>query len=110
MTPLRILLVIVLMTFLAYLCLQVDQGRLKGSSLEPWRLVPTIVLAFFFARFGKYKLNSISAMALGGIGGAVGTLDPLATVYGGTVGLVTGAIATLIPLMRNTEPNGKTRH
>lgn len=110
MNTLRNLLLVALVILLAYLCLQVDQGRLKGLSLEPWRLAPTIGVAFFLARFAKHKLHPVSAVGLGGIGGALGTLDPAASVYGVFVGLIAAAIATLIPRIRKAQTGDSPRH
>ena len=100
----RIALAICLMVLLVYLCMQTDHARLKGYPMEPWRLVPLLLLASAATLIGKHFLNAISGLVLGGIGGALGPLDPLSTVYGGVVGLVVGAILVLLPAMSKVKP------
>ncbi len=96
---LRVALALCLVPLLVYLCLQTDHARLKGTPMDPWRLVPLIFTAAAAAAIGKRFFNSISGLFLGGIGGAFGTFDQFAGPYGGIVGLLLGAMVVLFPVM-----------
>lgn len=104
MQKLRIASLIALTILLVYLCLQTDHARLKDYPMESWRLAPLLLLASVAALIGRKFLNPLGGLFLGGIGGALGTLDSMATVYGGVVGLVVGAILVLLPVIPKWKP------
>lgn len=65
--------------------------------MDTWRLIPMLLTSIAFSLLGKRFLNSLSAVFLGGIGGAFGTLDGLGGPYGGVAGLLVGVIIITIP-------------
>ncbi|MFV1966034.1 MAG: hypothetical protein ACC628_11460 [Pirellulaceae bacterium] len=107
-TVLRIVLALCVVPLLVYLCLQTEHARLKGTSMDAWRLIPLILTAAAAAGIGKRFLNSISGLFFGGIGGLFGTLDQFAGPYGGIVGLLVGTIVVLLPVMQ--KPKLKDAH
>ena len=108
MTAIRLVIGACLVPLLCYLCLQTDHARLKGTPMEPWRLIPLILAAATFALLGKRFLNTIAGLFLGGIGGVFGTLDNLSGPYGGVVGLLVGGIVIAIPIMHKPRSNNTT--
>ena len=78
---------------------------MKGLPVASWRLVPLILTAAAFATVGKRFLNRISGLLLGGIGGAVGTMESHSCVYGCEVGLLVGVIVVLIPVIDKPKSN-----
>lgn len=81
-----------------FLALQTDHAGIKGKPVDPWNLVPSLLLATTFALLGKRFSNRVIAVGLGGLGGALGIVDRLAGPYGVVVGIVTGLLVVTLPV------------
>lgn len=88
--------VITLVFVLAYLYLQVDHARIKGTELPPWKLIPLTLGAASAAFIGRRMKRPAIGILLGGLGGAFGSLDRLASPYASVVGLVVGSLVILL--------------
>jgi len=106
----RVVLALCVVSLLVYLCLQTEHAQIKGTPMDTWRLIPLILAAAAAAGIGKRFLNSVSGLFLGGIGGAIGTFDHSSGPYGGTVGLLVGAIVVLIPVIKITNRQASSKH
>lgn len=103
---LRMVIAFCIALLVAYLSLQSDHARAKGTAMDSWRLIPMLLTAATAAFIGKRFLNSISGLFLGGIGGSIGTLDQFSGPYGGVVGLLVGAIVVILPILHKPKIPG----